>query len=620
MKPISAKNMIMALCLFAGASVSAQTINVVMGDVTYAIPANQAGEMIYANGTTLTIMNKEFQLSKVDEMFIDDSEVVDNSVDVMWQGAVAKVRVAGNVAQYLTVTVDGADVKLLQNASLTNEITYTLSGLSSDGSLYMDGELKATFVLDNLNLTNADDYAINIENGKRIDVILKEGSVNYLADGATTTSGVSKGAMMVNGHTEFDGDGKLTISGNYAHAFWGDEYVKVKKGLCEIVVDKAVKDGFNVNQYFLQNGGSVTISGVGDDGIQVSKDDKDEEYNGMVLLNGGKHSITCAGVAAKAINAESDIVYGESADGEGGEYSYSTTGGGEYDSASQDTKAAACVSTDADIVINSGTITTNSTGAGGKGLKADSLIVINGGVISVVTKGTQYSYNRITSSPKGIKATLNLEINGGKIDVNTSGGEGSEGIESKADITINGGTVVVNSYDDAINSAKNLYIKGGEITAVATNNDALDSNNNLYVSGGKLMAFGGRSPECGLDAAEGYAMYFTGGEILSVGGSAATPTKNTSTQAYVTTTGSVTASTTIKVTNGDTVITEFVVPANYSSSSGGSSGGGWRPGGSTSGSNIMVSAPGILSGQSYKMYNGSTSSTVTAKQYGNSRF
>jgi hypothetical protein len=236
----------------------------------------------------------------------------------MWQGAVAKVRVAGNVAQYLTVTVDGADVKLLQSASLTNEITYTLSGISSDGSLYMDGELKATFVLDNLNLTNADDYAINIENGKRIDVILKEGSVNYLADGATTASGVSKGAIMVNGHTEFDGDGKLTISGNYAHAFWGDEYVKVKKGSCEIVVDKAVKDGFNVNQYFLQNGGSVTISGVGDDGIQVSKDDKGEEYNGMVLLNGGKHSITCAGVAAKAINAESDIVYGEIADGEGG--------------------------------------------------------------------------------------------------------------------------------------------------------------------------------------------------------------------------------------------------------------------------------------------------------------
>lgn len=34
----------------------AQTLNVVVGNVTYAIPSSQAGDMNYANGSTLTVM------------------------------------------------------------------------------------------------------------------------------------------------------------------------------------------------------------------------------------------------------------------------------------------------------------------------------------------------------------------------------------------------------------------------------------------------------------------------------------------------------------------------------------------------------------------------------------
>lgn len=34
----------------------AQTLNVVVGDVTYALPAAQAGDMTYSGGTQLTVM------------------------------------------------------------------------------------------------------------------------------------------------------------------------------------------------------------------------------------------------------------------------------------------------------------------------------------------------------------------------------------------------------------------------------------------------------------------------------------------------------------------------------------------------------------------------------------
>ena len=47
-------------CVAIGGLLTAQTLNVQVGQVKYQFPANQAGEMNYAEGTTLTIMNKVF--------------------------------------------------------------------------------------------------------------------------------------------------------------------------------------------------------------------------------------------------------------------------------------------------------------------------------------------------------------------------------------------------------------------------------------------------------------------------------------------------------------------------------------------------------------------------------
>lgn len=618
------KTALIALAAIAGGiSAKAQTLNVVTGEITYAFPAAQTGDMTYQNGTTLTICGKTFSISDIDSIYIDKSAVEDGTVSIGWNGASAKVRIAGNVARYLDATATGADITLLQTDDLADEITYTLSGTSTDGSLYMDGELKATFVLNGLNLANTDDYAIFIKDGKRIAIELADGTDNYLADGTTSTSGKGKGALMVNGHTEFDGAGTLTLTGNYKHAFWGDEYVKVKKGTGTITVASSVKDGFNINQYFQQNDGKIVIKNVGDDGIQVSKDGK-TEYDGQMLLYGGSQEINVTATAAKGLNAEGKIIIGKAVGETGGTYTISTTGGGEWDSDASETKACSAIKSDADIIINAGTIVATSTGAGGKGINAsDSTLTINGGNITVKTTGARYTYgngrsDNYKSSPKGIKAALDIVINGGNIDVSTTGGEGSEGIESKGELTINGGTLNIYSYDDAINCAKNLYIKGGDVTVVSGNNDGLDANNNIYISGGTVKAFGSRAPECAIDAAEGYEIIFTGGTILGVGGSSSTPTSSSSTQPYVNFSGSVSAGNTISISNGSTTLASFTVPDTYSSSSnyggGGPGGHGGGPGGG--GSYIMISTPDMQTNSSYTINYGSSSTTSTAEQYG----
>ena len=56
---------------------AAQTLNVKVGSVTYLFPASQTGDMTYSDGTTLTIMGKEFTLSEISSMTVDNTTVTE---------------------------------------------------------------------------------------------------------------------------------------------------------------------------------------------------------------------------------------------------------------------------------------------------------------------------------------------------------------------------------------------------------------------------------------------------------------------------------------------------------------------------------------------------------------
>lgn len=516
------KHYVISLAALAiSASATAQTMNIYTGHVVTAVTATPDDMTYTEGGTKLTVAGKEFSVSDVDSIVVNNDKVKDNTVLVAYNGTEAWVTIAGNVAKNLTTTVSGADVSIVQDADLKDEITYTLQGQSENGSFYMDGELKATIVLNGLTLTSATGAAIDIDNGKRIAVKLAEGTVNTLADAA---DGSQKACFRVNGHTEFAEGGTLIITGNAKHAFFGDEYVELKKTVGNITVLKAKKDAFNVNQYFLMKGGTLTASGVGDDGIQVSKTKDDtDELNGQVMINGGKLKLDITAEAAKGIKCEDSLTVS------GGEIDITTSGGGTYDTDDADVKGSAAMKADATITISGGTLTLKSTGAGGKGMSADGDINISGGTINVSTTGQQYVYNRLDTSPKGIKADGNVNISGGDIYVSATGGEGSEGIESKNILTIDGGNIVVNTYDDALNATNNITINGGRVLASATGNDGIDSNGTLTITGGLVIAMGTRQPEEGFDCDQN-TFTITGGTLIGLGGGTSNPTSSTTTQ------------------------------------------------------------------------------------------
>lgn len=626
------------ISLLLAIAVQAQTLNVVVGSVTYQFPAEQAGEMTYADGTTLTILNKAFTLSDITKMYIDDATVTDNQVGVVYSGTSAAVTVAGNVAQYITASVSGAHVNIEQSTDLAQEITYKLSGTSTDGEFYMSGSYKATLELNGLTLTNSTPVssgaAIHIQNGKRINIKVVEGTTNTLTDAA---SGSQKGCLYVKGHAEFKQKGTLNVYGNVKHAIKAGEYITVKNAT--INVKSAAGDGINCAQFFAMESGKVSISGTSDDGIQCDLEgtestgettDHEDEDSGNIYIAGGTLTIDVTATAAKGIKCEGDMQIS------GGSITVTTSGSGEWDSTDQETKAAACMSADGSICISGGELNLTSTGSGGKGIKCDDTLIISDGTVTVKTTGGLYYNNGTTentnytgdtdrisssyySSPKGIKAGTktengnnttysgDLQINGGTVNVTTTGNNG-EGIESKNTLTISGGTVTVNSQDDGINSARAMYLKGGTITVVAKNNDAIDANANMYISGGTIIACGAQGAECGLDAAEGYHLYITGGNVLAIAANNNSVTSSSGSQCVVSASGSVSANNTVSVKSGSTTLVSFTVPSGYTSSSSG----GFGPGGGNSRKSVLISCAGMTSGSTYTVTLGSTSTTAKA--------
>ena len=607
MKKVGMMIIALLLTIVAGA----QTLNVQVGDVTYQFPAAQTGDMTYSNGTTLTIMGKEFAISDITGMVVDKSEVTDNQVTVSYNGTTAKVTVAGNVAQYLTPVVSGAHVSIAQSDDLAEEVTYTLSGESTDGEFYMSGSYKATVELNGLTLTNTTPVksgaAVHIQNGKRIKVKVCNGTVNTLTD---AVGGSQKGCLYVKGHAEFAQKGTLNIIGNVKHGIKTGEYMTLKNATINIT--KAAGDGINCAQFFQMTSGKIVISGVSDDGIQCDIEDStvgstgettdhEDEDTGNIYLEGGDITASVTADAAKAIKAEGDIR------ATGTNVTATTSGGGVWDADKVKTKSSSCMSADGNMLISGGTLTLTSTGAGGKGINVDGNFTATGGSVTINTSGNAVvasstgTLSVVTSSqqldnydsdykssPKGIKVDGAIVISDNAVISVTTTGAGGEGIESKTSIDITGGQTTVNASDDGINASKNtstggsgdLTISGGYVFSKSSGNDGIDANGNCYIKGGLVYAIGTTAPEKSIDAntEEGKKLYITGGTIIAVGDleNGVSISGGTCKSA-----SSWTANTWHALYNGGTLVAAFKTPASSGNSGGGP--GGWPGGGGSGG-------------------------------------
>lgn len=224
---------------------------------------------------------------------------ITNTVKVTYNGtSAASVVIASNLQSYVTATVNGGTVTVVQkstvSASTCGEIIYQLSGASTNGSFSLEGSYKASIELHGLTLTNPVGPAINILNGKRIEIKPQEGTISKLTDGTSTVEDAWKAALYCKGHIEFKGKGTLNVYGNYAHAIYSKEYMSIKN--CTINVCSAVKDALHCREYFLMESGRVSLRGFASDGIECNIDgttstgetaEHEDEDSGNIYIMGG---------------------------------------------------------------------------------------------------------------------------------------------------------------------------------------------------------------------------------------------------------------------------------------------------------------------------------------------
>ena len=383
------KKIFSAITLFCclALTASAQQLRVYQGTVTYVYPASLLETMTYTNGgQTLTILGRSFSTAEIDSIKVTNvpSTFTPNSISVDYAGEKANVAVSGDVAAFVTVNADGANVRVVADAALQQEVTYYLSGTSGNGSFFMDGAYKSTVVLNNLNLTSATGAAIDIENGKRIAVQLPEGTTTTLADAA---GGTHKACFFINGHAEFTGAGTLNLRGNTKHAYASDEYTQFKSDFGTFKVTSALSDGMHVEQYLQVDGGTFNITGVQGDCVDVSvtKDPLDE-YNGQAFINAGTFVLSVAADDTKGIKSDSDMA------------------------------------------ITGGNITATVSGNGAKGISAGSNLLVdessgNATNIKMSVTGTTYMPGDATleSKCRGIKVKGDMTFAGGFIDISATG-------------------------------------------------------------------------------------------------------------------------------------------------------------------------------------------------------
>ncbi len=323
---------------------------------------------------------------------ISAQAIDDTTVEINYNGTTATVSVASNISSYITVSSGSSShVNITQSSSFnpdnfittdntSGEITFILSGSTSDGEFYLNAPTKATISLDGVTLTNAtptySGAAIYILGGKRYKISAKKETTSTLKDAA---SGEQGGCVYAKGHLELQGNGTLNVYGNCKHAIKSTEYMSVKN--LTLNIPTAAKDGMHSDEYFLMESGTVNISNVGDDGIQVEIDVNDTqtaetanheaENSGNFYQDGGTltiSSVSTASTTGLAINAEGTEYH------TGGTYNDNTTGIEAVESTSQSTTA---------VNSNAYDLSGRLTGINGKGIK---IINKNGKNIKIIAK------------------------------------------------------------------------------------------------------------------------------------------------------------------------------------------------------------------------------------------
>lgn len=523
---------------------------------------------------------------------------------------------AGNsIASPTNVTISGT------TATVTVSSEIAVSGSCQNGQLIVDVDKTAepeglvTLSLADLTLSNSSAAPIYVASiGNEAVISAKNGTENVISDGTTHTDTYTdsegntetvNAAIFSRDDLKIKGKGALTVNGNTEDGIACANDLKLWNGNITV---KAVDDGIrgkdsvrigdpdDLDYSTLQVKIQTNNSSTGGDGI---KSTATESGKGYVTINGG--SITIESYS-DGIQAEQTFTMnggtlditthggaGETTSGDNtggpGNHPWGGGMGGWGDSGNTNTTdvsakgikavglydtAGTTYQSEGNLIVNGGTITLDTAD---DGLHCGGDMLLAGGTMAIATGDDGvHSDHKVTIGAEGATG-----VNSPKIEI-TKSYEGVEGV----DIIQNCGTVLVTSSDDGYNAAggtdnsgntnpggwgggmmgggnQTLTINGGYVYINASG-DGLDSNGSLTVNGGYAFVSqtgGGNSPiDC--DSTWGY----NGGVVIAGGSSDMFSESIPATYQLVNRSASISAGTTVTITNSSGKIQGTMTFAN----------------------------------------------------------
>ena len=341
-----------------------------------------------------------------------------------------------------TVVCDGANATVSGKGASSVKAENGTIAVSKGGTFILQGNYKGRIlvsvpltekvrlIFDNFTITCASYTPVLCTQADKMAVILKDGTENFVIDNGSgyvkgadeleEMEGRSAGALHAKCDLTINGNGKLTVTGNYRHGIFSKDDLRILAGRIEVT---ASSSGIKGKKSVTIGGGSINVKADGD-AVKVTETQK--VGKGTFLMTGG--------------------VLTGSSKGDGIDVSMNVSvDGGRIKMTAGDH----AIVTDGSVDIRGEkTVLRLAAESTGKGIRAfGDITVINGDVS--VTRATE----GIVSTAKGIL------VKGGRIRVNTL----DECMESKAAMVISGGEILLNGQNAGVDTDTRLTQSGGTI-------------------------------------------------------------------------------------------------------------------------------------------------------------
>jgi hypothetical protein len=307
-----------------------------------------------------------------------------------------------------------------------------------------------------------------------------------------------------------------------------DSTMVISGGTINMTVSGNQSKGLKSGQNMTLSGGTITINTSGAVGLTSSGSGYDPSYcsgikcDSSIIANGANITIISTGAGGKGISSDKNTTI------KSGIVKITTSGSGatyKNSTGATDSYSAACISADGNICILGGSLTTKSTGTGGKGLKSNGTIILgetgSSPDITITTSGAKFVVSGSDyCHPKAIVSDVAVNIYSGTIHISSS----DDGIHAENSITQYDGNVTISNSYEAV-EAKYITIKGGSISAAATN-DGFNATAGLTSGGteqndGSLLTISGGIVSTSVSSGDGFdsngAFSMSGGTAIIQG-------------------------------------------------------------------------------------------------------